>query len=88
MNTPDDIQTASAPADSLHSVVGASGQWFSYFMRDGSIEEVWATDKEAALETLCRRLGKSRYWTLEEVEDCMTRENNEARMKRQGKITL
>ena len=26
MNTPDDIQTASAPADSLHSVVGASGQ--------------------------------------------------------------
>ena len=40
----------------------------------------------AALETLCKRLGKSRYWTLEETEDCMTRENNEARLKRQGKI--
>ena len=68
--------TEDANGGSLHAEVGASGQWFSFFMRDGSIEEIQATDAEAALELLGKKLGKDvhmqRYWLLQEIETCLT----------------
>ena len=77
MNTPDDIQTDCAPADSLHSVVGASGPRFAFFMRDGSIMETVADDAEAALEWLGKQIGMcshmQRYWLLQEIELCLTK---------------
>lgn len=74
------------PGVRVQPMVGASGQRFTFFMRDESIHEIEAADQESALAKLGKKLGKSRYWTLEEIETCLTRQNNEARLKRQGKI--
>lgn len=61
-------------------------QNFTFFMRSGAIEEVSAFDKEAALDELCKRIGKSRYWTLQEVETCCSRDTMPERLRRQGMI--
>lgn len=79
MNAPATIENQNAPPDSLYSVVGASGQRYAFFMRDGSIRETVADDGEAALEWLGKQIGKcshmQRHWLLQEIETCLTNEN-------------
>jgi len=80
MSKQTDTLTECAPPDSLHSVVGASGQRFSFFMRDGSLHEIEAADAEAALGKLGDKLDKPkwlyRYWLLEAIEACLAPDPN------------
>lgn len=45
---------------------------FTFFLRNGEIEEIPAPDPETALQTLARNHGKSRVWMLEEILECLS----------------
>lgn len=64
---------AGTEGDSLSAVQRVVGAWtYSYFLKDGSIEELKAASAEESLRELCKLKMKSRYWMLEEIETCLT----------------
>jgi hypothetical protein len=78
---PETIEQAAPAPIRLHSVVGASDQrLYTFFIKDESIHEIEAADAEAALQKMGDKLGKPswlyRYWLLQDIETCLTPENN------------